>query len=215
MSGIINRLRSGAGKAGLEADKLRRVTTIQMTIRSFRQEIEKGIGQVGQVAFALYQQGQITQPELQELQTVCYSVASLYAQIAAHEKEIESIRSEEYDDPEQATYGHICPNGHGRLAPETRFCPKCGATAIDVHPPTMVRCNQCGTSLDANIRFCSNCGTPVTPPAQAPFSHSPTLSESVQGMPSPSLDRTCPNCTATLTEDAIFCIECGYRLTRP
>ncbi|MBP8001765.1 MAG: zinc ribbon domain-containing protein [Chloroflexi bacterium] len=210
MSSIINRLRTGAGKAGLEADKLRRTTALQVTIRSLRQEIEKGIGEVGQVAFALYQQGQIMQPELQELQIACQTVANLYAQIAAHEKEIENIRSEEYDDPEQATYGHICPNGHGRLAPENRFCPKCGATAINVPAPAMVRCHQCGTSLEANIRFCSSCGTPVTP--QTSFDQSPALAESTLNISASK--PICPQCSATLMANAVFCIECGYRLAQ-
>lgn len=210
MSSIINRLRTGAGKAGLEADKLRRITAIQMTVRSLRQEIEKGIGQVGQVAFALYQQGLVTQPELQELQTTCQVVANLYAQIAAHDKEVESIRAEEYDDPEQATYGHVCPNGHGRLAPENRFCPKCGATAIDVPAPAMVRCHQCGASLEANIRFCSSCGFPVTP--RTPSGESLSSAEPV--LDAAAAKHTCPQCSASLMPNAVFCIECGYRLTQ-
>lgn len=197
MSDFFNRVRSGAGKAAFEADKLRRTQAIQLKIRSLNQETEKVYTQVGRVAYTLYQQEQVAQPELK---AACDRLAAVFAQIAAHEQEVERIKAEMFVDTAVAgiQYGHICPNGHGQIAPQDYFCQVCGAKAIDVPPPTGLACPHCHAPLQPGARFCANCGQSVPlAAATAPVSN------------------PCPNCGAPLLPDALFCTECGHKVTTP
>lgn len=193
MSSIIDRLRSGAGKAAFEADKLRRVAAVQSAIKSLKEEVNKSFYQVGHVAYTLHTQGQVTQPELKE---ACDRLAALQTQIAAHEREIESIRAEEYVEPvSQSTtqYGRVCPNGHGPIPLPNNFCQTCGAQAVDIPPPASagaVLCQNCNSPLLDEARFCANCGQPAPEPAAAASS-------------------ACHNCGATLLPESLFCAECG------
>lgn len=194
MSDFLNRVRSGAGKAAFEADKLRRTQAIQLKIRSLNQETEKVYTQVGRVAYTLYQQEQVAQPELK---VACDRLAAVFAQISAHEQEIERIRAEVFVDAAVAgiQYGHICPNGHGQIAPQDNFCQVCGAKAIDVPPPTGLACPHCHAPLQSGARFCANCGQSV-----------PLVAATVP------VSNPCPNCGAPLLPDAAFCTECGHRV---
>lgn len=196
MDNFFDKFRSGAGKTAFEADKLRRVTAIQGTVRSLKGDFEKEFYQVGRVAFMLHQKQQISQPELQQ---ACNRLVDIQSQIQAREREIEQIRAEAYETSAnigQTRYGHLCPNGHGPIPPQDSFCQKCGARAIEVPPPTGRQCPHCGAALSAEARFCASCGK-----AAAPVPFSPPL-----------VENPCPACGAALLPEAIFCAECGHRL---
>lgn len=196
MSDIFNRLRSGAGKAAFEADKLRRIQSVQLKIRSLNQETEKEYNRVGQTAYSLYQKGEINQPELK---AACGRLAAIFAQIRAYDREIEEIRAEEFlETASTIQYGHICPNGHGQIDLQNNFCQICGAKAIDVPPPSGAACVRCQALLQPGAQFCANCGQPV---------ESPKISKPAEN--------PCPNCGAPLLADAAFCTECGYKVVMP
>jgi DNA-directed RNA polymerase subunit RPC12/RpoP len=198
MSSFFDKIRSGAGKAAFEADKLRRVTAIQATIRTHKGNFDKVLVEAGQVAFALHQTDQITQPELQK---VCERLAAVQKQIREKEQEIERIRAEEYVESQEA--GRVCPNGHGPLPAQDNFCQVCGASAVEVSPPTTagLACPNCGVALASGARFCSSCGQTVV------------LPESTQPQ-TPQTD-TCESCGAELLPDSIFCAECGHKVAQP
>lgn len=213
MDNFLGRIRTGAGKAAFEADKLRRVTSVQSAINGLKKEVEKSYYQVGRVAYGLYENGRITQPELQ---AACDQLAALQAKIAAHEQEIAAIRAEEFVEPEpaytsaSAQYGRVCPNGHGAIPEQDTFCQICGAKAVYVPPPVPTAgtatstllsagvCPHCHTPLAADARFCATCGQLVTPPAPV-------------AEPAPTA-AACVQCGAALLPDAIFCAECGHRV---
>jgi predicted amidophosphoribosyltransferase len=207
MENFLGRIRTGAGKAAFEADKLRRVTVVQSTISGLKKEAEKSYYQIGRVAYGLYENGRITQPELQ---TACDQLAGLQAEIAAHEQEIAAIRAEGFVEPQTAPvqastqYGRICPNGHGAIPEQDTFCQTCGAKAVYAPPPTlaagMALCPNCHTPLAAEARFCATCGQLVTPPAPV-----------AEPVPAAA---ACVQCGAALLPDAIFCAECGRRVER-
>jgi uncharacterized OB-fold protein len=198
MSSFFDKLRSGAGKAAFEADKLRRVTAIQAAIRTHKGNFDKVLVQAGQVAFALHQTDQITQPELQK---VCEILVATQKQIREKEQEIERIRAEEYVESQEA--GRVCPNGHGPLPAPDNFCQVCGAPAVEISPPatTGLACPNCGVALAPGARFCSSCGQTVVLPES-------TLEHTSQ------VD-TCVSCGAELLPDSIFCAECGHKATQP
>ena len=200
MDNFLGRIRSGAGKAAFEADKMRRVNAVQSKIKSLHKESEKAYCQIGRVAYGLYGDGRITQPELKN---VCDQMAGLQAQIATHEQEIAAIRTEEFVGPQAAVspqYGRICPNGHGVISPQDNFCQTCGAKAIFVPPPAPANasvCPNCSAPLAADARFCASCGQPTPEPTPIP---EPAATSAA-----------CAACGATLLPGAVFCAECGHR----
>jgi hypothetical protein len=201
VSSLFKRIRTGAGKAAFEAEKLRRVSAVQSTIKSLKSDVDKAVYQVGYVAYGLYRQGQVNQPELE---AACERLAALQAQIAAREREIEAIRTEAYVEPETVPqYGRLCPNGHGPIPLPNNFCQKCGARAVEIPPPTpaaVAFCQNCGVALTEGSRFCIDCGQPVVESAP------PTRPDAV----SPG---ACVHCGATLVPDSLFCSECGQPVT--
>lgn len=98
---------------------------------------------------------------------------------------------------------------------------------------TVPTCPQCGTKLNRDMPFCTNCGcrvadaAPVEVPTVAPApvaapaamesvffpasmdepDEAPAPAESV-----PAASAFCSNCGATVAEDAMFCTICGTRL---
>ncbi len=161
MSSLVNRLKSGANKAAFEADKLRRGQMVQLAIRPLRSEVSRLYVEMGELAYRLYVQEAISQPELR---TIGERLAEVHAQISAAEAEVERIRAEEYIEPPPDETSHndlICPNGHGVLAEGTSFCQECGAVGrrpVPLLPPATNPCRQCGNAVGLNMRFCPTCG---------------------------------------------------------
>ncbi len=232
MNTFFDKMRSGAGKAAFEADKLRRVTLLQSDLRGLRDEFQKLCGQAGQVAFSLHQRGQIGQPELQ---AVCDQLAALYRQIGDKETEAERIRNEPYIEAgvAPASPALLCPQGHGPIAPGARFCQLCGqpgAPAV-AQAVSLPACATCGAALAPHAAFCANCGAPVgvRPSAPPPSPGPPPWPGSTARPPTPGLPDTvhlgdsttpaatalCPSCAAPLPDaGAPLCPTCGYPLGR-
>jgi predicted amidophosphoribosyltransferase len=194
MEGFFKKVKRGAEQAALEADKLRRTTALKGEIGGLQGKIKQHTRDMGTKALELFDAGQLTQPDLL---AICEQIATLRAQIAEREKEIEAIQREMLpEEPEAALYGHICPQCRIRLPDEARFCPRCGGPAADVPPPTLPEapaglvCSHCGGPLTAGAIFCPHCGTKAEAPAPAPA-------------------RACASCGAALVEGAAFCPECG------
>ena len=56
----------------------------------------------------------------------------------------------------------------------------------------LVICPKCGEKVPATSKFCPNCGTNLTPPAQNTMS--------------------CPNCGKSIPANSKFCPECGHKI---
>jgi outer membrane biosynthesis protein TonB len=67
--------------------------------------------------------------------------------------------------------------------------------------PAEPKCPACGTLLESDAAFCTECGTKVTSAEAAP--------------PPPSATATCPQCGAAVEEGDVFCGECGGKLAAP
>lgn len=201
MDNFFGRIRSGAeqaaGKAAFEADKLRRVTALQGKVRSLKGNFEQQIVKTGQTAFSLFQQEQIERPEA--LHRACAQLATIQAQIAAHEQQIEAVRAETFEGaPASTQYGRLCPNGHGTIPEQENFCQVCGAKAVVVSPPLgSATCPHCNAALPPDARFCAECGQDVKQAVK----------------PTATSGAACANCGATLLPDSAFCTDCGHRVT--
>ena len=225
MNSFFDKMRSGAGKAAFEADKLRRVTSAQAELRGLRDELQKAVAIVGRVAFDLHQRGQVGPPELR---AVCEQAAAALALINAKEEDIERIRAEQFVEPSFAAYqpggGLICPAGHGPLPGVARYCQHCGQPGISPAAPPAFACPTCNAPLEADARFCANCGQPLAapePPAPEPLrptdpNQPATVRLGDKGPASTAPVTACPSCGTPLpSADAPFCVTCGYPLKRP
>lgn len=227
MPGFLDRLGLIKDKAAFEAEKLRETTNLQSQIRSLQKEIEQSFATLGATTYRLYREGNIQQPELQK---ACASLAALQEQIEQYEREIEALRSKDFEEPVRP----ICPNGHGELPLDNRFCHVCGAEAVK--PPTeeksTVFCTQCGSAIASDSHFCSECGTQVSagPPSTRMDNQYGQKGDSPQPPPRTPVDpvtqegkrtdnlsktrsgRTCPNCGAETSPSNQWCIYCGAAL---
>ncbi len=227
MAGLWDRLVSGKDKAAFEAEKLRQITALQGQIRGMQKEIEQSFATLGAATYRLYSEGRVRDPELQQ---ACASLAGLQGQIDKLTRDIEAIRLRQFEGAVQSSYE--CPNGHGSLPAQNRFCHICGAEAILVALtlPQTTFCTHCGNAIPAGSSFCSGCGTaveaPQVPPAysaqQASTFYTPPLpvspprqaesSDRTADLSSPGRGRVCPNCGATVEPPNQWCIYCGTAL---
>ncbi len=190
---LFDQLRGGVDRAKFEANKAMRVNTAQSELGALKTQMAGRRDELGAAVFALFKAGQLTEPDLVK---ICEAMVTLETNIAAKDKEIESIRAEVAPTapppapaaapatpsrsvaapaPAPSTaggpYGHICPTEKIPVPAGAAFCPSCGARAIDVPPPA----------------------------APAPAA--------------PAQQRTCPNCNNPVAPNAGFCPNCGTKLT--
>jgi predicted nucleic acid-binding Zn ribbon protein len=84
-----------------------------------------------------------------------------------------------------------------------------------------VNCRFCGTALPEGALFCGECGrtvdgkAPATPtvPPEILFSSEPDPEPQARQAPPVDSEYTCPQCDAPITDDDVFCGECGFVLT--
>lgn len=230
MAGLWDRLVSGKDKAAFEAEKLRQITALQGQIRGLQKEIEQSFATLGAATFRLYGEGQVQNPELKQ---ACAALSALQSQIDAREQEIEALRQRQFEDGGQQ--GATCPNGHGRLPAQNRFCHICGAEAVflPAAPTQTTFCTHCGSTVPAGSSFCSSCGAAMgTSPTPAGYSWQPQpqLYTPPTTAPSPrrtsgaterttdltaSNQRTCPSCGSAVESENQWCIYCGAALNVP
>ena len=216
MNSFLDKMRSGAGKAAFEADKLRRVAGLQSDLRRLRGEMEEAIAVVGRVAFDLHQHAQIAPPQLR---AVCDQAATVLAEIGAREAELELVRNEQYVESFAAAYepaALLCPAGHGPLVDGARFCSHCGQAGVAPLPPATASCATCGKPLEAEAQFCVNCGRPRDAQTTVELPHEPAAGRpATVRLDSPAAVRACPACgTAVPDPDTSFCATCGYPFKR-
>lgn len=183
-----------AGKAKFEAEKQRQLTALQNKIDALEQQIAGQLPHAGQVALRLHQAGHSLPPELQSL---CAQMVRGQQQKAAIQQEMAQVRQRQYQPPPPPPpppMGNlVCPHGHGPLAAGNHFCITCGSRGVAA--PAGARCRRCGTPLESGVRFCTECGLPVSAPQPTPPSR-------------------CFKCGEVLLQpDQKFCVNCGQLLT--
>lgn len=180
------KMRSRAGQAAFEAEKIRQITALQLKIRTVRQQTQQAAYQAGMVAYQLYREGQNIPPISWQ---ACAALDALEAHIIACEQEIEQIRAQQYVAP-VATPGMVCPQGHGPLFAGDVYCQRCGARGV---MPAANLCPHCYATLSPNAKFCTVCGNIVAPPTTS----------------------LCPECQQPASPNAFFCTHCGFDLRAP
>lgn len=79
-----------------------------------------------------------------------------------------------------------CPDCHGDIPGDARFCPLCGHQQV-----LLIKCGNCGKNLTPKAKFCSRCGQAAEQKKQP---------------------KICPGCKQENLPDAMFCNYCGEKL---
>ena len=89
------------------------------------------------------------------------------------------------------------------------------AAVMNVTDDSLITCAKCGTILNANQKFCNNCGAEAQSAGQTKcISCGASIAENSKFCPecgSPQ-KRKCPNCNAEIHGTPKFCPECGDKL---
>ena len=111
-----------------------------------------------------------------------------------------------------------CEQCGAEVADNSAFCSACGAQMpkkVAPVDPNMIVCPGCGQQVSKNMRFCTNCGralADMVQPEPAPMPEPAPAPEPVPEPASEPVNRRCPQCGKEITDDSIFCTECGTRL---
>jgi len=76
-----------------------------------------------------------------------------------------------------------CPECHGEVAVDSRFCSHCGHQLVVIK-----KCPQCGKNVTAGANFCPSCGLDLRS------------------------ELRCPNCDTALPPGTRFCMNCGEKV---
>ena len=80
-----------------------------------------------------------------------------------------------------------CGQCGASVAPNSRFCPACGCCLVQPPANELVECPKCKAQVPKG-NFCLKCGASLQ-------------------------NKTCPKCGKVLAQDAIFCMNCGTKLS--
>ncbi len=157
MSDFFGKLKSGAGKAAFEVDKMTRLNRAKGELEKIKSQIQVQYAKLGEMYYTQRETSGVTGPGFDE---ICQAVKDLEQQVLAKNEEIQRINAEVYAQqgaqpaaqptaslaqaaPAAAPAQTISPAAPAPSAAATKFCP------------------NCGTQIPAETKFCTNCGTKV------------------------------------------------------
>ena len=164
-------LSQGADRVKFETEKLQSTGRLRNEVGDLQQQVATNFGQLGQRAYELHQQGQISAPEVGSLVQI---INDLQGRLAATQRELERVQNEQFvaSAPDQAAQQPYAPPpmyGDPNAAPPQQYDPHYGAPTMPpygVTPPQPVdagqyACSSCGYKLSPGSAFCPECGARV------------------------------------------------------
>ncbi len=144
MSDFFGKLKSGANKVAFEADKLNRANRSQGELEKFKVQINSQYSKLGEMVYQKFSKQEAVDPSLVE---ACQVIAQLQQQVGLKNDEIAKIKAEVFS----ATPAAPAPTP---AAPEaSQFSPAPQAQSDVKH------CPNCGKVVEADEKFCKDCGT--------------------------------------------------------
>lgn len=109
-----------------------------------------------------------------------------------------------------------CEKCGAEVAMTMAFCSSCGSPMpknASNQWGNLIKCTGCGQQISKDVRFCTSCGKPMAEimqyyaPAQAePAEQQAPVAETL------AQSQICPGCGAAVTDEMLFCTECGIKL---
>jgi hypothetical protein len=121
---------------------------LEKNIAIFKSQIQQTKLKIGEIAIEMLRAGTIASPEmkalLEQITGVEQQISSVEAEINQKRVEIETIRSEDKAAQASSPATAEPPARPVQMdaAPQSRFCPNCGATVV-----SGAFCSQCGSKL--------------------------------------------------------------------
>lgn len=126
---FFDKLSAAARQAGDKANTAIEIGKLNMKIKSENANIEQFKAQIGDLLWAQYKEGTVTDPQVIAL---CESIAAANETIEGLEAKIGELKSEgSAPAPAQPTERH-CPQCGAVIADDARFCNSCG---VRLDPP--------------------------------------------------------------------------------
>lgn len=154
-------LSQGADRVKFETEKLQRTGRLRNEIGDLQQQIGTNFGQLGQRAYELHNQGQISAPEIGSLVQI---VNDLQARLNAIQQELDRVQNEQFEaiqPPAQPPYGQ---QPYGQV-PQQYGAPDTPSQGMPTPPQPvdagMYACPSCGFKLPVGSAFCPECGARV------------------------------------------------------
>lgn len=185
----MNRQLTRMGQSAIKKTKdVSESVRISSAIREEENKQDEWFRQMGQYFFENY-----SDQADGELRVLCSNVMQSKAQILRYNEQLKELK------------GMIqCPNCGAQIAENSMFCNVCG-TKIERNTisPAGKICKNCGATLEQGQRFCIKCGTEVK---------SENVSELVEEVSEPLVEKCCPNCGYAMSAEQIFCVNCGTKV---
>lgn len=126
---FFDKIAAAAKSAKESANTTLEVGKLKLKIKTENDNIEQFKVQIGDLLWAQYQEGTVTDPQVIAL---CESIAAANASIAELETQIEAVKApaeapvEEAEEPAPILERH-CPQCGAVVSEEAKFCNNCGA----------------------------------------------------------------------------------------
>ena len=151
------RIGQGLSRMGWEADKLRRINAKQGEVNSLKQEREQVIVDLSNTVLTMYRQGKLVDPQLLKF---CERILDFESQMTARTAELEQIRSETYQNPQDVRTDGADATDTTSASKSTNRPPNSAAGGGRTgREAAMVPCPTCGEPVRARALYCNKCGT--------------------------------------------------------
>jgi hypothetical protein len=158
-------LSQGADRVKFETEKMQRTGRLRNEVGDLQQQIATNFGQLGQRAYELHHQGQITAPEIGSLAQI---INDLQSRLGATQQELDRVQNEQFEAsqppaPPQAQAPYAQPYGEQPPAYAPPATPPQGVpTPPEPVDAGMYACPSCGFKLPMGSAFCPECGARVS-----------------------------------------------------
>ncbi len=187
----------GIDRAKFEAEKFQRTTRIQGELNDMKRLLDSKMIDLGQRAYDLYRAGQITSHSVGELVKV---VDELRSSLVVKEEQLKEVQAEVHIEPDApppaVPPAQSVPIETSQTPPATPHQPPATPYQPPAAPPPASSTPQQAPPQPSQ-------GTSASPPPPQPATpqHSPNTS------------KLCPVCGFQMSIRAIFCPNCGYRVS--
>ena len=158
MSDFFGKLKSGAGKAAFDVDKMGRVNKAKGEITKFKQQIDALYLKLGEITYNQFANPGSAAPDISEM---CQNITELNRQITQKNDDIVRINAETYAPQGAPAPAPVPPVTQAPTPAQATPSPvNVAPVAADAAPAASSKfCPNCGKEMGVAVKFCPDCGT--------------------------------------------------------